>query len=246
MSDALGSVLSTVTGNYVLDANGAGEFDTIQRELDHITTTMYLTATQRLDYNIGLAVPLQAAMLSDSGEFAAMYGAAPLEHQRAVVGLSNAVTASMTTALTALEAGLPTSHRNVLLWAIEKSVYDAAAQMSGLYALTMPLVYEGYRKGRDTGLSYLFKDIEFGTKLRSIGDSLVSVSGAAFFAAAKDAISQLAHTNTMQYIEWDRNRRVKSLNSKASDIGSFMGMAVSGIADGYADSKAKAKEAATG
>lgn len=240
------AAMGVVAGNYSLDASTAGEFDSVQRELENLTSTMYLVSQQRLDYSIGLAIPAMTTQLVADGNYASMYTAALPEYERATVGASNAAASTLANAINSMMASLGTSQRNAYLWAVERMMHAAAGHVSTAMGLTRAVAYEEYRKLRDDGLGYLFKDIELATKVRGVGDGMFGTAAAAMFASAKDAIGELAHKQTMAHIAWEQNRKVKSIDNKTRDYASFLGMAVQGIADGYSDSKAAAALAAKG
>lgn len=246
MSTSLSAAIGVLGGSYSFDASALGEYDTVQREFEQLTTTMYMVTQRRLDYGINLALPGMAAQLQADGDFANLYGIVKPEYDRAVVGASNAAAIAIGNAARQLLASLNPAQRYVYLEVVEKLVMEAATEVTAAMALTMGVAYEQYREGRDAALSYLFKDIEVATKLRTAGDSMQRTGMASAFSALKDRLDELSHNAAMRHIKWDRDRRVKQLNNPARDYAAFAGMAVSGIVDGYQESKAAAASTAKG
>ena len=242
----LSAAIGVLGGSYSFDASEIGEFDTVQREFEQLTTTMYMVTQRRLDYGIDLALTGMAAQLRSDGDYANLYGIVQPEYRRAVVGASNAAAIAIGSAARSLLASLNPSQRYVYLAVVEKLVMEAATEVSAAMALTMGVAYEQYREGRDTGLSYLFKDIEVASKLRTVGDSMQRTGMSSAFTALKDRLDELSHNAAMRHIKWDRDRKVKQLNNPARDYAAFAGMAVAGIVDGYQESKAAAVSTAKG
>lgn len=237
---SLMAAMSVVGGNYSLNASQTGEFDTVQRELEFLTSTMYMSAERRIQYGMNTAIPAMTAQLQGDSVFAALYGTVLPDYARARVGAANAAASAITSALGTTMAVLPGSRRMSYLWLAERLTYEAATALASTTAIGHAAVWEAYRKRRDDSLSYLFKDIELATKVRGIGDGFGGIAMASIYSAAKEAIDNVSSKATMAHLEWDRNRRAKSLDSSAFDLGAILGQTAVGIADGYSAAKTAA------
>mgnify|MGYP001597489759 CR=1 FL=1 len=244
MSSNLLAAISTIGGDYNLNADDLGEFDSLQKELEYTTATMYLLSQRKLDYGLSVAIPAMTSQLQSDASFAGLYGAVNPEYERAVVGVSNAAAASTSNAVATLLAASSPMQRSGYLWLAEKLTYSAAAMVASLTALSRATAYEAYRMARDNSMSYLFSDIEHATKVRGIGDEMGSVGMASMFTAAKEHLDAMSHSSIMAQAEWDKQQIKKKFDTKAFDIGNLVGQAVSGLSDGYAASKANATLAA--
>lgn len=236
MSNLLAAI-STIGGNYDLSADDLGEFDSLQRELEYTTATMYMLSQRKIDYGLSVAIPAMTAQLTADGTMAGLYGAVSPEYERARVGVSNAAAQSISASLAQLVASSYAMQRSGYLATAEKLMYSSAAMVAAMTAVGRASAYESYRMARDNTLAYLFGDIEHGTKVRGIGDSVESIGLASMFTAAKGRLDELSHAATMAQLEWDRQQAVRKYNTKAFDIGALAANAISGFADGYAASK---------
>lgn len=234
------SAISTIGGNYDLNASKLADFDTLQAELEYTTATMYMLSQRKIDYGLSVSIPAMTAQLQKDATFASFYGSLPPEYERARVGVSNGVALSTTTTLNAMMAGASPAHRHAYLALAERISYSAAAVVASMSSLSRASAHEAWRMARDKSMAYLFSDIEHATKVRGIADAVESIGMAGMFAGAKEALDVMAHSAVMAQLEWDKQQITKRFDTKAFDIGAIVSSAATGIADGYSASKADA------